>query len=190
MKPVGALPAVALSLAVLANVATGDDRAALEQGAQQVAAQFVARLQPQLKDALQSGGPANAIEVCSVQAPLIAGELSGETGWHITRVSLKPRNTQRAQADTWEREVLQAFDRRAAAGAAPESLRTSAVVEGRYRYMQAQPVQPVCLICHGEKLSAEVSTALGKYYPDDIATGYRAGQVRGAISVSRPWLGE
>ena len=51
--------------------------------------------------------------------------------------------------------------------------------------MQAQAVEPLCLVCHGKGLSDEVQDALEQYYPDDTATGYSLGQVRGAISLSR-----
>jgi hypothetical protein len=50
--------------------------------------------------------------------------------------------------------------------------------------MQAQGVEPLCLVCHGKGLSDEVKATLEEYYPDDLATGYSLGQVRGAISVS------
>ena len=55
----------------------------------------------------------------------------------------------------------------------------------RYRYMQAQGAQAICLTCHGENLAQPVIDALRQYYPDDMATGYQLGQVRGAISLSR-----
>ncbi len=42
----------------------------------------------------------------------------------------------------------------------------------------------VCVcVCDGENLSATVSETLENFYPDDRATGYQAGQVRGAISL-------
>jgi hypothetical protein len=51
--------------------------------------------------------------------------------------------------------------------------------------MQAQGVEAICLTCHGQNLSQPVIDALQQYYPDDMATGYQLGQVRGAISLSR-----
>ena len=76
-----------------------------------------------------------------------------------------------------------------AAGESAAQLAYSAKVGSNYRYMQAQGVEPVCLMCHGETLSQPVIDTLADYYPDDIATGYSLGQVRGAISLVRP-LGE
>jgi len=47
---------------------------------------------------------------------------------------------------------------------------------------------PVCLQCHGEpaKLAPGVAEALKELYPDDQATGYSLGDLRGAISIRIP----
>ena len=46
----------------------------------------------------------------------------------------------------------------------------------------------VCQTCHGpaDSLSPELKAALAKDYPHDQATGYVAGEIRGALSVTRP----
>ena len=160
---------------------TGD----LEQQASTIANQFIAELKPRLKQAMQEGGPGHAIEVCASAAPRIADSLSADSGWIVRRVSLKSRNASRSVPDQWERDVLESFDRRQAAGEAADSLHFGELVGGHYRYMQAQGVGGLCLTCHGENLSTTVSDTLGKYYPDDRATGYQPGQVRGAISLTR-----
>jgi hypothetical protein len=149
-----------------------------------LAAEFVGLLKPQLKQALTAGGPTHAIAVCADIAPGIADSLSAQSGWIVRRVSLKSRNASRAVPDSWERKVLLEFDRRQAAGEQPAELHFGEVVNGQYRYMQAQVVEPVCLVCHGKGLSDEVQATLKEYYPDDWATGYSLGEVRGAISLS------
>ena len=69
------------------------------------------------------------------------------------------------------------------------TLETSEFVEdadGRwYRYMKAIPAQPMCLQCHGqeEDIPADVKAVLAWEYPEDQATGYREGDIRGAISI-------
>ncbi|MBT8147882.1 MAG: DUF3365 domain-containing protein [Gammaproteobacteria bacterium] len=161
------------------------DQTALENEAAQITRQFVGTLLPTLQQALQNGGPANAIEVCSVQAPSIAATLSAETGWQVRRVSLKTRNSSLATPDSWETAELEAFDRRQQAGEAGPGINTSAIVDGEFRYLQAQPVMPLCLNCHGDELSSEVTAALQQHYPDDLATGYSLGQIRGAISLQK-----
>ena len=156
-----------------------------EQQARGLAQQFVGQLKPQLKQAMNKGGPRYAIEVCARVAPSIADSLSAESGWLVKRVSLKSRNASRAQPDSWEQKVLFEFNRRQAEGEDAADIYFGEVVKGQYRYMQAQGVEPLCLLCHGKGLSDEVETTLNQYYPDDWATGYSLGQVRGAISLSK-----
>lgn len=173
---------VASAMAVLANE---PENTALQQDAQQLAQQFAGQLKPQLKKAMTEGGATHAIEVCANVAPRIADSLSAESGWLVKRVSLKSRNASRAQPGKWEQAVLLQFDQRQAAGEPAAAIHYGATVNGQYRYMQAQGVEAICLTCHGEDLSGPVRATLEKYYPDDWATGYRLGQVRGAISLSK-----
>ena len=56
------------------------------------------------------------------------------------------------------------------------------------RYIKALPSQGLCLNCHGdpEKMTAEVKAQIAKTYPNDLAVGYREGEIRGALTVKRP----
>jgi hypothetical protein len=131
-----------------------------------------------------AGGPTHAIEVCASEAPKIADSLSEASGWSVKRVSLKARNASRALPDEWERAVLERFDQRQASGEKAADIHFGERVGSGYRYMQAQGVEGVCLVCHGESLAAPVAEILDQYYPGDLARGYSMGQVRGAISVA------
>jgi len=157
----------------------------LQRQAEELAQQFVGLLKPQLKQAMAEGGPTQAIAVCADLAPGIADALSATSGWTVKRVSLKPRNSSRALPDSWEEDVLQEFDRRQRAGEAAASLNFAQRTGGLYRYMQAQGAEPLCLTCHGEVLADATVLSLQEYYPDDMATGYSLGQVRGAISLAK-----
>lgn len=159
------------------------DLSELNRQATEITQRFVGTLLPTLQSAMADGGPTQAIEVCSVRAPEIAAALSEETGWSVRRVSLKARNLALAEPDDWEREILQSFDDRQQAGEMGSAISTAAVVGGEYRFMQAQPAMPLCLTCHGQNISQEVQSVLATYYPNDTATGYTEGQIRGAISL-------
>jgi len=171
---------------------TTQDTAALTDAARQAAAGLQQQLAGKLMAAMQAGGPASAIEVCKTIAPEAAGLKSRETGWRITRVSLKPRNPALGAPDAWEQRVLAGFDARAAGGEKPDGIEHSEIVsepQGRYfRYMKALPVGPLCVNCHGsaDKLQPAIKERLARDYPHDRATGYAPGQLRGAISVKRP----
>ena len=167
------------------RVAAEPDTGEMALAAGRLAQQFVGQLKPQLKRAMAEGGPTHAIAVCADIAPSIADALSAESGWLVKRVSLKSRNASRAVPDEWEQAVLVEFDRRQAAGEAPADLHFGEVTGGQYRYLQAQGVEPLCLVCHGKELADNVKITLQEYYPDDWATGYKLGEVRGAISLSK-----
>ncbi len=55
-----------------------------------------------------------------------------------------------------------------------------------YRYYRPLKVGKVCLTCHGpvETLDPELRKTLKELYPEDRATGYRAGDLRGVVSVT------
>lgn len=167
-----------------------DDTAVQESRA--IAMTLMQQLSAELKKEISANGPDAAIKVCKNIAPELASKLSLEKGWRVTRVSLNPRNALLGMADAWEQQGLTEFDARAANGEALEKMEFSASVTepgGRYfRYMKALPVQPLCLVCHGDKeqIPASVRATLVEHYPHDRAVGYVSGQIRGAISIKRP----
>jgi hypothetical protein len=159
--------------------------------ARQVSMSVPPKLLAVLQAEIARGGPEGAIEVCRVKAPELARAASQESGWTVRRVSLRNRNP-KAAPDAWERAALEDFDRRAAAGEAAGKLEAAAVVsvDGKpvQRYLRALPTVELCTQCHGpaDKLSPAVVAQLKALYPDDRATGYSVGQIRGAMTLSRP----
>jgi hypothetical protein len=53
------------------------------------------------------------------------------------------------------------------------------------RYMRPLVAVPLCINCHGPKegIPTDVKTILAEKYPEDRATGFLVGDLRGAISV-------
>lgn len=143
------------------------------------------RLRGALVEALKAGGPETAIAVCNTAAPALAAETS-PSGWSVGRTSLKVRNPDNAP-DAWERSVLLDFDERVAQGADPKTLEhaetTTKDGETVFRYMKAIPTGAPCLACHGSAVSASVQEKIAELYPDDEATGYAPGDLRGAFSL-------
>ncbi len=161
------------------------DEARLAEEASTTVQALAGPLKQQLQAALAAGGPASAIQVCQQVAPALAHSVSQERGMQIRRVSLRYRNPQMGVPSDWQAAVLEDFDARRAAGEDPATLTWSAIEDGEYRFMQAIPTAPPCLACHGSELSAEVKAAIEERYPDDRATGYAVGDVRGAFVVTR-----
>lgn len=180
---------ISLGLGV-SQAAMAHSHANLEE-ARSLAKQFGGQLQPELGKAMKAGGPVNAISVCHTKAPEIAEQLSQKSGWLINRVSLKNRSP-KGEPDGWETVILQKFEAQLADGADPKTLEHSAIVqEGgqtTFRYMKAIAIganQP-CLHCHGSQIQDGVKQKLNEVYPNDKATGYQAGQIRGAFSFQKP----
>ncbi|MCL4185443.1 MAG: DUF3365 domain-containing protein [Burkholderiaceae bacterium] len=156
-----------------------------------IAAMVPANLLQVLTAELERGGPAGAIEVCRDKAPEMARAASARTGWNVRRASLRNRNP-KGVPDAWERAVLERFDAQAAAGASGATLETHQVVteDGKpyFRYAKALPTQALCVQCHGDPatLGTAVKARLQALYPDDRATGYAPGQIRGALFLKKP----
>lgn len=144
-----------------------------------VATTLMESLGGQLKGAMESGGPVGAVEVCrEVAMPLTAAAGVSLEGVSVKRTSLKTRNPMNAP-DAVDREVLETM----AAQSPPQvTLRREGEVT---RYYQPLVVQELCLKCHGNPATfpAELTSVLASLYPEDTATGYAVGDLRGAIRV-------
>ena len=150
--------------------------------------QFAGALQAELKTAMQAGGPVAAIGVCHTQAMPITAQVAAEHGMQLSRVSLKNRNPANVP-NKWQAAVLKDFDRQQALGKDITKLawsETVSVDNGReFRFMKAIPTGDVCLKCHGSELAPEVGQVLAELYPEDRATGFSQGDIRGAFVVTR-----
>lgn len=176
---------IALVLLAVSASAVAEPPTNREQAMAATAA-FGKALKAELVGAMQSGGPLAAIEVCHVKAPAIAEAVSSEQGMQVSRVSLKNRNPDNAPSD-WQKAVLLGFDESAEMGEDIGGLSWQQTVEvdggQEYRFMKAIPTGGVCLACHGKSLAPEVQAAIAERYPDDKATGFREGDLRGAFVV-------
>ena len=119
--------------------------------------------------------------VPSLLAPEIANEHSN-ANWKIGRTSLKTRNSDNAP-DAWERSVLEQFAERAANGEDATTISYAETVNGQFRLMKAIPLQEGCLGCHGNDIKPPIAEALNAKYPNDQATGYALGDIRGAFTL-------
>ncbi len=152
--------------------------------------QLVNRLQDGLKmrlgKALSESGPVAAVAVCNVAAPEIADQVSSESA-AVGRTALRVRNPDNAP-DKWEAAILQKFEQRVENGEDAAQIEYSEILDNggqrRFRYMKAIPTGGLCLTCHGSDLAPELRERIAKLYPDDQATGFSAGELRGAFTVS------
>lgn len=167
--------------------------AAVVESTRGIAGQLLNQLGAKLKAAMSTDGPMAAVSVCKEAAPSIARSLSAEHGVQMTRVGTRVRNSQMGVPNAWQKEALAQFDTRLAQGEKPANLEFWQVVETasgkrELHYAKAIMVQPQCLACHGQTqdISAPMAEKIKQEYPDDQATGYSAGKLRGAVVITKP----
>jgi len=138
-----------------------------------------ASLLGELMAAIDAGGHASAIDVCAERAPAIAREVADTQGVRIGRTSHRLRNPDN-RVPAW---AADAVDRRAAE---PVELIDDAT--GTFATLTPIRLAPPCLACHGpaDALADGVVDALAGRYPDDTATGFAEGDLRGWFWVEVP----
>ncbi|NMT63535.1 Tll0287-like domain-containing protein [Marinobacter orientalis] len=146
---------------------------------------FSSSLKQALQAAIKEGGLVNGIGVCNTVAPEIAANNSNEE-WTISRTSLKVRNPDNAPTD-WQEMQLHAMAKQPVKNGKPVETWQVSEASGQpgFRYMSAIPTQKLCLGCHGKSIDPEVEAKLSELYPEDQATGFSEGDLRGAFVVTR-----
>lgn len=189
MKKQLIIATMSLFLAVQVNAQTEVDKSEMQAAvkeAKTITKAFAGALKKELMKAMKAGGPINALEVCNTEAMTITKQAAIDHNAMVTRVSLKNRNPANVPNE-WQKLVLEDFDARAAKGEDIKSMAFKKIVEedGKktLRFMKAVPAEAVCLGCHGTNIDMKLQTKLTELYPDDKATGYSEGQVRGAVVV-------
>lgn len=185
MSMMQALIAVALAVAGAVHAAESDPPPQVER-ARVAAAELRDELKSALGAALSKGGVTGAIEFCATAATRITAEVAERHGVRMGRTALRRRNPGNAP-EPWQREMLQSFAAEVAAGAQPAS-RIAWRVERdgagqRTRVLLGIGTEAPCLACHGSVLAPDVRAKLAERYPDDQATGFAVGDLRGAIWV-------
>jgi len=185
-------PADAPATPAAADTATRavDDDADLAR-ARAAAQAFSGQLRERLQGAMEDGGPVAAVEVCHADAPRIAEAVMATHGVRLGRVALPGRNRNPAHvADDWRLQTLQAFQQ-AVEGGAPAAdqvavLRDDLPEGVALRMMRGIATEPGCLACHGSDVAPAVAETIAARYPNDGATGFDVGDLRGALWVEVP----
>lgn len=174
--------AVAKQAAARASAQPSDPDAALEH-TRKAAMGMGKGLKQRLQAAMKAGGPAEAVHACQIQAPKVASDTQSRTAVRAGRSSLRLRNPKNADAPAWVQAWLTAQGERPAEGVSGLSEVVASGSDRVARVLLPLTVEPVCLTCHGapEALDASVQKRLTELYPEDKATGYQAGDLRGAL---------
>lgn len=139
----------------------------------------------QLKAALQSGGPENALHVCQqVAQPLTASTSQDLPAATVTRTALMVRNSANAPS-TDDHEVLSRWQTLLAEG---QSLPENEIIrqsDNQTLFYKPILTEAICLKCHGDPstFSPALTAKISEGYPDDQAIGFKEGDLRGAFRV-------
>ena len=135
-------------------------------------------LSTRLLATMSNGGPAKAIEVCSKLAPKLAKEVGEQHHVSIGRTAIRLRN-ENNRPPAWAEPLL-------------KDLPTKPVVQdlenGSTGVLFPILLKVQCLTCHGpdDKIASEIRTELARLYPNDKATGFQEGDLRGWFWVEVP----
>ncbi len=133
----------------------------------------------------EMGGFEAAAQYCSMKAYPLTDSLANQYKVYLSRVSLKNRNPAN-EAKGLEKGLLEAY---ADAHENDIELNTNVqFIRPGDSILYNKPIfiaSNVCLNCHGSKddISSEIQQLLSAQYPNDKATGYKTGDLRGMWSV-------
>ncbi len=152
----------------------------------EVSKELGTQLKSKLVSTMQSSGPDAAIAVCNLEAINITADISDKNNLVVGRTSLKIRNPAN-KPDAWETKQLEWFESQLASGVDVKTLEKNEIVKEKgkkiFRYMKAIPMQEPCMLCHGEVISTAIKEKINDLYPQDQATGYKVGELRGAFTI-------
>lgn len=152
------------------------------------AKEFMTELKTVLQKNMKEGGPLQAVSVCSDTAQLLTQKYAEISELTIRRVSLKNRNSNNTPND-FEESVLNDFESLFAAGKLTAEMEVIKQVTENdiemIKYMKPIFIDAPCLLCHGQQseILPQVAEIIKNNYPYDKATGYKIGDLRGAISI-------
>ncbi len=146
--------------------------------AREAIGKLMGTLKGRLQAAMRQGGPNAAVRVCAEEAQRLTERVASESGVRVGRASLRLRNPKN-EPPAWVARWLQAQGERSAEGV--EGFER--IEWGEARVLRPLTVQPLCTTCHGmpEQIDPGVRDVLAERYPEDRATGYRPGDLRGAL---------
>ena len=142
-------------------------------------------LSTQLMAQMKAGGPAQAIPFCNQKAMPITDEISEKYEATIKRTSTNVRNEQNAPSAR-ELEIMAEYQQMIS-----EKKELKPIVEinnNKQKHFYAPIILKAnCLVCHGkvnETVSVKTDSIIKSLYPNDKATGYSEGDLRGVWSIN------
>jgi hypothetical protein len=163
-----------------------DTTAVVKEGQEIVGATFKT-LSSNLQNAMSEGGVEYALQFCNIEAMPLTDSLSTYYDVSIRRASHKPRNPSN-KANSMEEKVINDYIQKIDEGG---NLNPVTYGDDNTITYHAPIVitNQLCLNCHGEPgtdiAESDLST-IQELYPEDQATGFSMGELRGVWTVKLP----
>ncbi len=140
-----------------------------------------------LKEHMQKEGPVAAAKFCNEQAFLLTEFTDKKAGEDVTvkRISLKDRNPANRPEGS-EKIVMDALQTLQDNNVILPKFLVERVNKNTMKYYKPLNINKgVCLKCHGNiSKNPKLSKFMKDHYPDDKATNYKMGDLRGAVVVT------
>ncbi|MEL6179272.1 MAG: DUF3365 domain-containing protein [Myxococcota bacterium] len=162
----------------------GDTKPKEQARAQKAIRELKTALGGRLKQAMAEGGPTAAIEVCSKEANALTRQVAKTHNIELGRTSHRVRNPANAPRP-WVQTWLDTFATQKASAISPYEAALDGNTVG---YIHPIPMGGLCTACHGDPslISEEVKAAIAQRYPEDKATGFAIGDLRGVFWAEVP----
>ncbi len=133
-------------------------------------------LMGRVQEVMGEDGPAAAVDICHKEAIPITEDIADEFGVAIGRISDQPRNPDNTGED-WVWSMI-------------DTAGGEARMEANDTFRRITPIELAdgCTTCHGQQddIPQEVAEIVSTHYPNDQATGYEPGDLRGWVWVEVP----
>ncbi len=139
----------------------------------------------QLTKSMNEGGVVKALPFCNTMAIPLTDEMSDKHNVVVKRTSHKLRNKKNAPTNE-ETRILSAYIKLIEAKKPIKPI-VEMDKSGSPHFYAPILLQQKCLACHGEigkNLTVETDSIIKSYYPNDAATGFKEGGLRGIWSIT------
>ncbi len=144
-------------------------------------------LKKELRKAIKEGGLEHAVEFCYTRAMEITDSISLAEQVIIKRLARKNRNPLN-ETNEDESNIFKGYVLNYIGGANLKSM-VSWDDLGRPVYFNPIMTEAACLNCHGtvgQEVNPEIAAKIAELYPEDKATGFKLGDIRGMWSITFP----
>lgn len=157
-----------------------DEQRALFRRAEKARGDLAGTLMSRVTEAIDEGGPAGAVEVCNLEAQDLTQQVAEKHDVNIGRTSFRLRNPENVPPE-WARK----FD------LIENRVEEQVLLErGSRKLAVLSPIRlgEKCATCHGpeDRIPRGVKDKLAERYPEDEATGFKPGDLRGWFWVEVP----